>query len=326
MRFGLAFIISIVFSSIGLCGGDVVNNGGGLAEKNIYRAFSRLEKTIDLCLVSAACKLTHQQRLILNQIKAGVPEERNYPAQIQYSSEKSHPGEFVIDGDVKVAKTGRTVGSSIIINLDLLYLKNEDGFYIPMSVPEATAVLIHELGHHYGDYSHSELDLLGEKVSSTLQKRIYTTPLLPWSPEISMVVINDSVTNLFPEVILYVGNTVVDLTQQYYDLVKCPVWTIPIPIGGLPDIDIFTKRPEASSFHNISWDKYKEGDKGGLFSVQGNVSNKCADGKNPLYRSNDFKMSIRFRASKESGIWQLDSDSVKMFQKRDPWWKVIEFL
>ena len=142
------------------------------------------------------------------------------------------PRTFIIDGEVKIAKTGNDIGSPILLNLDLLYMKNEEGFFVPMTTPEATAVLIHELGHHHGIQSHSELDLLGTRVSTVLQQKIYTTPLLPWDQELSLVVINDGITGKFPEMFLYVGESVLNLTKEYENVVKCSVFSLPIPIEG----------------------------------------------------------------------------------------------
>ena len=182
LAYFLIFCLIILLSSPAKAkaGGDLVNNGGGIAEKNIVFAYQKMDSFLNLCLKSDSCRVDDEQKLILQQILSGLSAERQNKNQVQFVSEKNNPGFFILDGEVKVAKTGHTPGSSIFVNTDLIYTKNEMGYYIPMSVPEAAALLIHELGHHYGEYSHTDLDLLGVRVAILLQQKTYTTPLLPW--------------------------------------------------------------------------------------------------------------------------------------------------
>lgn len=312
-------------------GGDLVNNGGGIAEKNVIFAYQRLDEYLRMCLSSDFCKLSIPQRTILTRIAGGLNDERKGGNQVQFDSEKNHPGTFIIDYEVKVAKTGSTIGSLILINSDLLYTKNELGFYIPMSVSEAVAVLVHELGHHYGNYSHTDLDLLGVRVAMLLQHKTYSTPLLPWSQQISAMVINPDLDNSFPEVLLYVEDQVIDVSEQFKNTVFCPKFIIPIPILPLPDIPISPKKPLGSLMHNVHWNNTAAVGNKAALSISGDLSHKCRDSsaqdKEVEGRSQDYKIQIDFTVSVDSasGRWMLDQNSIKMEQKHDAWWKFITF-
>lgn len=303
-------------------GGDMVNNGGGIAEKNVLFAYDKLEEYIGLCLNSDSCKINKDQRIILKLILNGLPQEKKAP-QIFFDSERKSPGKFIIDGLVRVAKTGNRINSPIHINSDLLYSKNEVNDYVPVSTIEAAAILVHELGHHYGHYTHEELDLAGVRLSMFLQQKFIVTPAVPWNTEISVSVLNPSLSGSFPQVLLSVGDSFLDLTAIYKKSVICHAITIPIPILPLPDVQLVNTKPTGSLFHNVHWDKFKE-DKNLLSAtVVGNISNDCLFKlETGILRINDYKMSVQFQAVKIGNRWHLSENSVKLNQFRDPWYKI----
>lgn len=322
-----AFVAAIVLVSspavFALGGGDWVNNGGGIAEKNVMFAYEKLEKYLQVCLSSTACKLDPTQRQLLTQIVNGLPQElasRN----LHFSSERSAPGFFIIDGLVRVAKTGRTVGSPIYVNSDLLYSKNPAGGYDAMTVPEAVAVLVHELGHHYSNASHEELDLLGVRVSLMLQQKFSSTPLIPWSSEISATIFSTDSMNEFPDILIAVGRDVLNISKIYEDTVRCFRVSVPIPILPLPDIDLISKKPAGSMLYNVHWDKFKDTDTRISVKMVGNVSNKCVYKNDLGIRNNDFKISISFAANKVNGQWVFDQSSLEVNQFRESWYKIIK--
>lgn len=320
------FILVVIFTQIVFAGGDLVNNGGGIAEKNVMFAYQKLGSYIQLCLNSDFCKIDSEQRGILQKIAQGLPQEQQVLGQVQFASERNQNGFFIIDREVKVAKTGSRIGSPIYINLDLIYTKNELGYYIPMSVGEAVAVLIHELGHHYGDYTHTDLDLLGVRVAMMLQYKTYTSPLLPWSQQISSIVINPAEVEAFPDMLLYVDNQVVDLSERLKGQVFCPEFTIPIPILPVPDITLKKSHARGALVHNVHWEKVddKKTDKTELRLV-GDLSLQCKDQKDIVFRSQDFKLQLDFSVSKDAtDRWILDESSIKLDQTRDHWWKIIK--
>lgn len=306
-------------------GGDMVNNGGGIAEKNILYAYDKLDKYIRLCLNSDSCRLNGYQKFVLKEILSNLSREKINPSQLSFSSEKLNPGTFIIDGIVRVAKTGSTVGSPILINSDLLYSKNETSD-VPVSIPEAVAILIHEMGHHVANHlSHEELDLIGVRASMLLQQKIISTPLVPWVSDISLSVYNSDLTTSFPEILLAVGNDVVDVSDLYDRTALCYNITIPIPILPIPDIQLISKRPVASILHNVHWEQFKDDGEVLRARVVGNVSNNCIYKiETGTLRINDYKMAIEFVAYKLNSKWIVDKNSIKMNQFRDPWYKIIK--
>ncbi len=322
---GCLFGVLVSLASMPSFAGTFVNNGGGLAEKNILYAYEKLDAYLQLCLSSNACKLTPEQGSLLLQIYRALPQERT-AKQLSFSSEKQNPGFFMIDGNVRVAKTGNDVGSPVYINSDLLYTKEGDGdSWDPVSIPEAVAILVHELGHHQGKHTHEELDLLGVRVSLLLQQKFISTPLIPWAPnEVSASVLNTNLFKGFPQVLLNVGDEVLDVSSIYARAVHCEVFTLPIPILPIPDLELITKTPLGSLFHNLHWEKIK--DKGSYLTVQitGNVSNNCQYRNNIGIRNNNFQLKISFRINKVGDKWVTDRDSITMDQFKDPWWKLIK--
>jgi hypothetical protein len=309
--------------AVAFAGGGFVNNGGGIAEKNVLYAYEKLDTYIQLCLSTNACKLSREQGSLLLQIYRALPLER-HSKQLFFSSEKKTPGFFMIDGNVRVAKTGDAIGSPIYINSDLLYTKGYGDSYDPVTIPEAVAILIHEMGHHQGFHSHEELDLLGVRVSLLLQQKFIYTPLIPWSPnEISASVLNANMTDGFPQVLLNVGDEILDVSNIYAHEVHCEVFTLPIPILPIPDLELITKTPRGSLFHNLHWEKIK--DKPDYLTVQitGNVSNNCQYKNDVGIRNNNFQMTISFRINKVGNKWVTDKNSITMNQFKDPWWKLI---
>lgn len=303
-------------------GGDLVNNGGGIAEKNVFYAYEKLDKYIQICLKSDLCKLNDRQRGLLQQIFTNMPQEK-LSKQLIFASESKEPGTFIIDGLVRVAKTGSTVGSPIYVNSDLLYTKNEADSYDPVSIPEAVAILIHEMGHHYGNYTHEELDLIGVRASLLLQQKFISTPLIPWNAEISAIVFNPNLVSSFPEVLLNVGDDVIDISAEYKDAVACVGLTVPIPILPIPDLELLNKKPVASILHNVHWAQFKEKNEELAVTITGNVSNNCVYKTNIGIRNNESKLNITFRMKKSNGKWVYIKESLDVNQYKDPWWKII---
>lgn len=319
----LVVIASIATSAFAVGpGGDWVNNGGGIAEKNVLYAYERLDKYIEICLTSDTCKLDPRQRSIIAKIDKGLEQELR-GRMIYFGSEQKTPGFFMIDGLVRVAKTGGNPGTPIYINADLLYSKGADGRYTAVSIPEAVAILVHEFGHHYGDYSHEELDLLGVRISMLLQSKLSVTPLLPWDNGISAMVLTKDVYTAYPDVLLNVGDDVIDISKAVAEEAMCYRFSVPIPVLPIPDLDLISKKPAGSVLYNLHWDKFSDSDTKIKVKLIGNISNSCLFKTNILLRSNEYKMSISFSATKINGVWKYDMGSLKVEQYRDPWYKVI---
>ena len=117
-------IIFLMIISQNVFSWDEVNNGGGAAEGTLTYTFLNVGKYIDLCLSSDICQISEREKEILSQIKGSLEEEFAQEKPLIFISESSNPGTFIIDGEIKIAKTGSAVGGPIYFNLDLLYFKN----------------------------------------------------------------------------------------------------------------------------------------------------------------------------------------------------------
>jgi hypothetical protein len=152
-------------------GGDGTGNGGGLAEKNVVYAYVHLEDYLKGCVSSSECGLNSSENRLVQGLLSSLDEEQSVPDQLEFHSE-SEPGYrdfFLIDGQVKVARTGSEIGSTIYFNLDLIYTR-ASGRLEPMGIAEAAGILTHELGHHQGQYSELALNTLAVKVQSHIER------------------------------------------------------------------------------------------------------------------------------------------------------------
>lgn len=316
--------ILFLFATHAFAGGDLVNNGGGLAEKNVYYAYKNLETYIRSCFESPFCKITEDQKLILTKISEAMPKEQSNVNQIVFTSEAKNPGTFILDGQVRIAKTGDLVSSPIYFNTDLIYSKDKLGHFQAMTIPEAVAVLIHEMGHHHGHFSHEELDLLGVTVSLYLQRTLISTPMIPWESDISATVYNPSNVTAFPELLLYVGNDIIDLSKMYRQTVQCNVLSLPVPILPVPDIVLIKEAPMGSTLSNVHWQKIKDRDNTMDIEIAGNISNMCRLKSEERILNNSFKFSLKFKIRKKQNVWVYQSGSADMKQVSSAWYKFIK--
>ena len=163
-----------------VAGANDKGNGGGTAEKNLLFAYSNLGSFIELCQCApSVCKIDNAVTfLLLNDIKLSLTEHSE-TAELIFDSEMQHPGMFMIDGKIRVAKTGISPGSPIYINSDLLYSQDANGQYTAMDIPMAASVLVHELGHHQKILDHDLLDRVGTVIQLFLMHRIQQ---IGWNP------------------------------------------------------------------------------------------------------------------------------------------------
>jgi hypothetical protein len=165
----LTFLLLINFLSARIwayAGGSEAGNGGGLAEKNLIYAQLHIAEYLDLCLQTNSCHLNTREKVLLEKISSSMPIELK--THLQFRSEIKDPGFFIIDGLPRIAKTGNKIGDPIYINTDLLYQKSPNSSYQTADIPLAASILVHELGHHHGEMSHTELDQLGTKIQNLL--------------------------------------------------------------------------------------------------------------------------------------------------------------
>ncbi|MEQ1879274.1 MAG: hypothetical protein ABL958_21745, partial [Bdellovibrionia bacterium] len=291
----------------------------------IVYAFTELPRFADLCLNSEACNLTADERELLTKIKTSHEQEKAVKEPLKFLSEKKQPGFFIIDGQVKIAKTGNNVGDTIYFNTDLLYPKNSLGQIEAFSIADGLAHLLHELGHHQGSKSHTELDLLGVKVSMILNRYIQTTPLLPHSQEVSAVAINDRSGRGFPQILLYVFGEVINISEDFEKTVKCSKVTVPISSDAADDLKLGATKPLGTIFHNVHWTEFKLKSDEGDFAIKGNLSNYCRTDQRVNFNDNRYKAVIKFDVRRDKGgAFKLKKDSLSIKQKFEPWWKIIQ--
>jgi hypothetical protein len=312
--FAGVFTTSILFAA-----GDDVNNGGGVAERTVLYAYSKIDSYIKLCLNSDTCKLKISEKDLLNKILAALPQEHASADQIRFASEKESPGTFLINGEIKAAKTGNKIGSPIYFNRDLLTSKSIHNIFEPISLSNAVSLLVHEMGHHHlSKFEEADLDLLGIKVSLLLDQEINQTPVFPNNRNINAVIINDKVTTFYPEVLLYIGDDVYDITEKFKDALLC---LKPISLNPLPDPEnpMPLKKPLKVTYYNIHWDTFAENNGQGVFQILGNLILDCGDNTND--KSNQAKISFNVR--RENNKWKLVENSIRAQQFYKPWWKII---
>lgn len=305
-------------------GGDDIGNGGGIAEKNFLLALHSLENYSKVCLELDACRLSQDEKKTLHDIIRAVPIEKLTKNFLQFVSGAKKPGFFVIDGELKVAKTGDRVGSPIFINTDLIYFRNHFGSTEAVSIPVALGILLHELGHHITAQSHAQLDSMGVKVASFLQNRIQTTPVLPWTQKIMATIVQSPNAKSFPQILLNVGDSVVDISRRFEAALNCPKFVVPIPVLPFPDLQFGTEKPVGSVFHNVHWEKASKESQSGRFVILGSVSNSCRSERH-LIAVNSFVVRIYFTVAQgRHGRVELDRDSIQMKQSYEPWYKFIQ--
>jgi hypothetical protein len=326
----IVFLSNLISSfSLLWAGGDLVNNGGSLAERNVLFAYNNLEFSLRLCIDSPTCRLSQKENKIIQDIYTHLDEERENQKQIVFISEKKAPGTFLIDGEMKAAVTGSEIGSVINVNTDLLYSKKNNNQLEALSIHEATAMLIHEFAHHHGRFSHTELDLLGLKVSQHLGKSTYQTPLLPSGSPISVVFINGEEGKSFPEVLLYSYQQMFNLSDLLKKEIACRIIGLPISIGPLPPIGIPIKRPTSFLVHNVYWEEIPQ-KSGGRFKIKGSLTSYCDSQKPELKINRNHKFEISFTMTMNHSYlndlskWSIDEKTIKIHQIREPWIRLLE--
>lgn len=303
--------------------GDVMGNGGGLAEQNIIYAYRNITKFIDICLDSNDCRLDNNERQILQKIKSNMYREY-LNDQIVFKSESAEPGTFLINGEPKIAKTWLYVEAPIMINKDLLYQTNTAGKVVPLALSQAVALLIHELGHHHNITDHTMLDLLGVKVSMAVGRDLEKARVLPGYQNLQATVITKMGTNTKPMVLLYVGDQIFDISKAVENELHCT--SITIPIFG--SIQFGNAKPVGTILHNISFTKQDIKAVGSKsdFTLTGSLVHFCKDGSK-LRQITNTKLDISFAASlynDTSGFsWTFDHSSLSVKQYKETFMKLF---
>jgi hypothetical protein len=240
-----ALLVIFLYPVTAFAGGSEAGNGGGLAEKNVMYAYLELATPIDLCLASSVCRVGADEQAALRAIRGSLAQEYASPGQVQFRSEKAAPGFFMVDGALRIAKTGDTVGSPIYVNLDLMYPVDAAGNVQPMSIALATCVLVHELGHHHGIKDHTWLDLVGSKVEALLLKTSQDVPLTQWTvpgERIAATALETHAPGAFDELLLSARGELVKLTPLLRSKLRCQPFGANLPATEAGIANVHWKR------------------------------------------------------------------------------------
>ncbi len=306
-------------------GGDwEVNNGGSLTSRTVQTAYYKIDALGRACLGSDACRLTAKERELLGRIVASMNEEYRLQPAIRFESERKRPGFFLIDGEVKAAKTGGQVGAPIFFNSDMLYVRNFHGQVEAISFGDAVAQILHELGHHHGDHSHGELDVLGAKVALGTSSLLVNSPILPNSRAVNLQILNGVSESDFPGVYLQIYDDAFDLSAVVRENVRCPVLTVPALVRRVPDFDIWAPKATGAKFHNVRWEGFEEKKNEANFEVAFNVSARCHPKQVAVWQR-ESNVKIRFKVVRDPNAakgWSLDR-KIEVKQYREHWLKIF---
>lgn len=117
------------------------------------------------------CELEQWERILAHEIYFEKLSLNGVRSTIVFLSEQENPGTFLLDGQVRVAKTGNDPNDDIFVNRDLIVESSAFGGYQPISVGQMLAILAHEYGHHHHSdqsinrvFNHEDLDRFGNKL------------------------------------------------------------------------------------------------------------------------------------------------------------------
>ncbi len=325
----LVLILLVFFITVSIKAADEVNNGGGIGEKNVIYAYNNFLQLSGICLHSPLCHLSKYEQNLLERIYKAYPQEKANPNQLIFMSERHHPGWFIIDGEIKIAKTGNKVGDPIYINTDLLHLKNQHGRVTPLSIPQAISLFVHEFGHHHGEYDHIRLDLLGNKVSMMLQQNIHVAQVLPHDDSVKVLVINEHNTHSFPQVLIYVQDEFINASKVFKKSLKCPLLPLISSFPNIPGATLSRGKPKGATYHNLYWLKLKKY-RGKVYklTLKGNVAMYCKKNASLNDYSDNYKTLLSFKVKgnrrAEPVEWKYKPRSLSAKQVYEPWWGIIK--
>ena len=299
-RLLLSYVILGMVLSTNLLAGDSVG-GGGIAENNILYAYQNLDKLSNLCLQSNFCQLTDKEKGILVKVLSSYPKEKLTEKQIEFRSEKTEPGFFLIDGQVRMAKTGYVIGSTIYFNIDLLYSNEKHGVsYIrAIDIPQAVSMLVHEMGHHQGEADHTALDLLGAKVQTVLRSHLQEVDMGPYNRTIFATTIDFPGLNR-SEIILRDQKALYNVTEVVSKKLECHV-------SG--------EKVLGYSFWNLHWNRrfLDSRTKTFRYPLRARVSMLCGGGLQMELVEDDLEIVLMFERN-DKGELELIPDQYRVTQ------------
>jgi len=163
---------------LGACGLGGSNTG---CESKSRQAFRVAARVIDDMIISCKetnffgpgkCTVDPDEKELVRRL-FWVFDQNQEVVKIEFKSERENPGFFLLDGQVRIAKTDLHLGSVIFINTDIVNSNQTD-------ISDALAILSHELGHHLGETDHQKLDQFGATIKDfSTRFQLNASELLP---------------------------------------------------------------------------------------------------------------------------------------------------
>lgn len=145
-------------------GGEIIGNGGGIAEGTFEYAYQILASVLKDCIDSGYCVEDAKDLELLTEIRDIAKQNVQNSQYLIFLSGEDYMSLFEdkSSGEIRTAVTGLKPQSPIFINTNHLY--DEKTAVSSWSVASAISLLVHEVGHHTGTSDHVYLDRLGQKV------------------------------------------------------------------------------------------------------------------------------------------------------------------
>jgi hypothetical protein len=202
-----------------LSGGDIIGNGGGIAEQDFRFAYRKIPGIVESCLESPFCPIPNKEVELLKNIKKLAKSNAENKDRLIFLSESDYPGFFrdSNDSQIRIAKTASINGAPIFINLDMLY----DGKQTLLNFPAIISVLVHELGHQAKIKSHSLLDELGIRLREFLLEDSSSIEQQVLGHSLKVSYYNLKEANRFSEVMFHFKEDLFSLKNSLRNQVSC---------------------------------------------------------------------------------------------------------
>ncbi|MBC97441.1 MAG: hypothetical protein CME63_06810 [Halobacteriovoraceae bacterium] len=202
-----------------LYGGDIIGNGGGLAESYFRYAYQNLYKYINEYLITYKSQMDTNDYINL----ATIANIRNLAEQKDYALIFLNGDEGIFNqSDIphRIAMTAYHPGAPILINRSQLY-HSETGDPI-VTQSDAVAILIHEMGHQAGIKNHAYLDKLGNLIKAFIDEQSERIIKHQNDQDIIFTIKNPIVDSILFESQFITDRDYYDVRDQIMEQIECP--------------------------------------------------------------------------------------------------------
>ncbi|MFT6070025.1 MAG: hypothetical protein ACJAT2_002462 [Bacteriovoracaceae bacterium] len=209
-----------------LSGGDIIGNGGGIAEQDFRFAYRKIPSIVDSCLESPFCPIPNKEIELLKNIKKIAVSSAPNKDRLIFLSESDYPGFFKDSNDskIRIAKTANIKGAPVFVNLDMLY----GGKNALLDFPAIVSVLVHEIGHQASIKSHSLLDELGTRLREFLLDDASSIEQEVGGARLRLSYYNLKEANRFAEFMLHYKDDFFSLKSSLIEKISCEEGALPI--------------------------------------------------------------------------------------------------